>query len=170
MQKEDVNPTRNEQIIITTDKILEPRVPETFRWKDRDGSSFITHINDALEKIVYWRRNLFLLPTGNAGKEFIKEMTRPIDSWTNDTTLKPIALKALHIIPALILQKPSKSSKAKDPLESTWTKNGLMGRRRHQWVIRWRDRYSKQVSKPSNTTMNIGKLSSKFKQLMQKGK
>ena len=42
----NINPTMNEKIITTTDTILEPQIPETFRWKDRDGSSFTTHLND----------------------------------------------------------------------------------------------------------------------------
>ena len=34
--------------------------------------------------------------------------------WINDTPLRKIALKAVHVMPALLLQKPSKSSKSKD--------------------------------------------------------
>ena len=33
-------------------------------------------MEDAYEKIVYWRRNLFLLPAGNVSKNYIDELTR----------------------------------------------------------------------------------------------
>ena len=62
---------------------------------------------------MYWKKNLFLLPTGAIGKAYIQEVTRLILAWVNDTQLKKIALKAVHVMPALLLQKPSKKSKTK---------------------------------------------------------
>ena len=41
-------------------------------------------------------------------KTYIQEVTRLIFAWINDTQLKEIALKAVHVMPALLLQKPSK--------------------------------------------------------------
>ena len=52
------------------------------------------------------------------GEKFIKEMTWMIISWVYDTPVKNIALKALHVIHALLLQNPSKNSKSKDHLKS----------------------------------------------------
>ena len=57
-----------------------------------------------------------MLPTGAAGKKFINEATKMINFWTDNSPLKLIAFKALHMIPALLLQKPSKRSKSKDHL------------------------------------------------------
>ena len=57
-----------------------------------------------------------MVPTGTSGKKFINETTRLFDQWTNDTPLKSIALKAIHIMPALLLQKSSRNSKARDHL------------------------------------------------------
>ena len=37
-----------------------------------------------------------------------------MNEWTNDAPLNPIALKALMVMPSLLLQKVSKSSKSKD--------------------------------------------------------
>ena len=48
------------------------------RWGKTDLLSFGESIDHAYEKIVHWRNNLFLLPSGKAGKEFIDEMTRLI--------------------------------------------------------------------------------------------
>ena len=53
----------------------------------------------------------FLLLTGEAGKGFIEEMIRLANSWTYKSNLETIALKALMIIPGLLLQKTSLNSK-----------------------------------------------------------
>ena len=58
-------------------------------------------------------RNLFLLPTRHAGNKLINECTKLINAWTINSPLHNIALKALTIIPSLLLQKPNKKSKAK---------------------------------------------------------
>ena len=69
-------------------------------------------------QFVYWRKNLFLLPTGETGESFINEITRIINAWVYDTSIKGIPLKALHAMPAFLLQKPSKNSKSNDHLKS----------------------------------------------------
>ncbi len=71
-------------------------------------------LNVVYEKIVFWRQNLFRLPSGNAGKRFIREVTRLVNSWVEDSSIKTISLKAIMIMPALLLQKPSRKSKSKE--------------------------------------------------------
>ena len=51
-----------------------------------------------------------------AGKKFITRIARLLNLWTNDTLLKISILKAIHIMLALLLQKPSKKSKARQHL------------------------------------------------------
>ena len=63
---------------------------------------------------MFWRRNLFMHPNGAAGKKFIREVTRLLNSWYENSALARISMKAVHIMPALLLQKPSSSSKSKD--------------------------------------------------------
>ena len=75
-------------------------------------------ISECYDKIVYWRRNLFMLPNGGAGKNYIRKMTRLLNSWNEESPLKDIATKAIHIMVALLLQKPSKTSKSKDYLKA----------------------------------------------------
>ena len=48
-----------------------------------------------------------MLPTENAGKK-----------WTQDTPLRSVGLKETHTMPALLLQKPSKTSKNRDHLDA----------------------------------------------------
>ena len=71
------------------------------------GSVYQKDLEEAYEQIVYWRENDFMVPTGASRKTFIDEITRLFDHWTNDTLLKSIALKAIYVMPALLLQKPN---------------------------------------------------------------
>ena len=83
---------------------------------EKPGKNFVNELNNAYDKIVYWRKNLFLLPTGATGQSFINEMTLMNNAWVYNTPNKDIALKTLHVMPALLLLKPSKNSKSKDHL------------------------------------------------------
>ena len=40
----------------------------------------VNRIYSAYNDIVYWKKELFLLPTGAAGKGFIEEMIRLVNS------------------------------------------------------------------------------------------
>ena len=70
-------------------------------------------INTMYKAIVFWRRNLFTLPSGAAGKIFIKESTRLINAWSMKPSIRPVALKLMNLMPALLLQKTSPKSKSK---------------------------------------------------------
>ena len=87
---------------------------DLLHWNN--GYISIKDVNHAYEKIIHWRKNLFMVPTGAAGKTFINGTTKMINFWTDNLPLKLIAFKPLHIMPALLLQKPSKTSKSKDHL------------------------------------------------------
>ena len=147
-----------------------PRKPvnEPFYWNEKPGTTFINELNNAYEKIVYWRKNLFLLPIGAAGKRFINKMTRMINAWVYDTPIKNIALKALHVMPALLLQKPSKNSKSKDHLKSLerrfeiWKEGKLNELYEEGKAIQ--DRL-----KLDGSPNDVAKILKKFKFQMQKG-
>ena len=80
-----------------------------------ENKTFIeSKIDSAYNQIVYWKKVLFLLPTGAAGKGFIEEMIRLVNSWTHKSNLETIALKALMIMSGLLLQKTSLNSKSKE--------------------------------------------------------
>ena len=68
--------------------------------------------------VVHWRKSLFLLPSGPTGKRFIEEMTRLINSWTFRSEQDTVAVKALMVLPTLLLQKASFTSKSKDNVET----------------------------------------------------
>ena len=71
-----------------------------------NGEDFIQAVTAAYEEIIHWRRNLFLTPSGKAGKLFVSEMARLFRAYGEGSALESIALKAAMIMPALLLQKP----------------------------------------------------------------
>ena len=75
------------------------------------------------EEIVFWKKNLFKLPSGAAGKQFIVEMTRLITIWVEDQPLCDVVLKLLMVMPAILLQKPTRKSTAKQ--HTQYLKNRL---------------------------------------------
>ena len=80
-------------------------VPERIHQKD---------LEETYNQVVYWRKNIFMVPTGAARKKVIDGISRLLNLWTNGTPLKNIALTAIHVMLAPLLQKPSKNSKAKE--------------------------------------------------------
>ena len=84
------------------------------KWKDSTQTlaDIKGQAEEALEKMKYWRRNLWKLPGGRIGKMLIKEMTFLLNSWTNKTHMEKIALNLNMIFLPLMLQKSSNNVKA----------------------------------------------------------
>lgn len=100
---------------------------QTKIWGDHTKDDIYHKIDTIYEKIVFWRRNLFKLPSGASGKKFISETTKWVEFWNQDATeYKDIALKVLMVMPALLLQKPSFKSTAKQHSQ-------CLSRRLTQW-------------------------------------
>ena len=64
------------------------------------------------------KKNLFLVPSGRAGKRYIEETTRLMNEWLHDSTMKDIAFKAIMIMPGLLPQKPSQKLKSREHLKA----------------------------------------------------
>ena len=79
-----------------------------------NGVDFTQAVSAAYEEVIHWQRNLFLTPSGHAGKQFASKLARLFHAYGEGSSLEPITLKAAMIMPALILQKPHASSKARD--------------------------------------------------------
>ncbi len=58
-----------------------------------------------------------MLPSGRVRKEYVEECSRQKNKWIDDGSLHLISIKALMVLPSLLLQKPSKTSKIKDHVE-----------------------------------------------------
>ena len=87
------------------------------KWGGRNLREVSEKFQDAYERIVFWKKNLFMLATGAAAKKYITEATKLMNRWMNNSPCKDIAFTAIHVMPSL-LQKPGKTSKAKDHLKA----------------------------------------------------
>ena len=66
------------------------------------GDVFETQINKANNEIIKWRKNIFMLPSGKAGKAFIRELYYWLDQFNRDTKLKPVFITTFMVLPSLL--------------------------------------------------------------------
>ena len=139
-----------------------------YTWGNYDNKTFEQNLNMAYEQIVYWRKNIFMVPTGKIGKQYINESTRLLNAWTEESSLKDVVFKAIMVMPSLLLQKPSKTSKAKDHVAA-------LDRRMLLWKCGdipdlLKEARTIQGKLPSLTKpKTIGEISRCFSEHMQKG-
>lgn len=82
-------------------------------WGKYEGETEIRNkITSIYIKILNLRKNIFPLPRGKCGNEFIKEISRLINLFVRKTEWERLALCLVHIFIPIMLQKPS----AKRPL------------------------------------------------------
>ena len=79
-----------------------------FMFGQKTGIEFSKEVTDAYNKIVCYRQNLFKVPSGQAGKNFLREFTLLMSAWNSKSALADIAWTCIMTMPALLLQKPSK--------------------------------------------------------------
>ena len=91
--------------------------PSMINWGKRsDGNAFVTStsvITDSYIQITTWRKNVFLVPYGEVGRDFIDQVTLHINDWNSGSDNRHISLKAAFVLLAVGFQKPSPKSKAK---------------------------------------------------------
>ena len=92
-----------------------------YKWGRYDSYQFEENLSLVYEKIVHWKKNLFLLPSRRAEKQFIEETTKLMNEWLHDSTLKDITFKAAMIMPSLLLQKPFQKKKNERTFKSIGT-------------------------------------------------
>ena len=83
-------------------------------WGNSTYENFRKEINFIYEEIVQFVRNILNIPSGKAAKNFVTELTFWLRQFNSNADLNYIALKAFMVLPALILQKPSSTSKSKE--------------------------------------------------------
>ena len=83
-------------------------------WGNISHASFCNIVNGVYDEIVYYRRNISNVPSSRAGKSFIEELTFWIKQFNADSDLNSVALKAFMVLPTLILQKASATSKSEE--------------------------------------------------------
>ena len=102
-----------------------------------------------------------MVPTSKTGKEFINKITRLLNAWVDDSSLKDIAFKAIMVLPSLLLQKPSKKSETKDHCEVLQRRLTL----RHDGNVLEVLKEGATIQgtfKSVNTQKTIGEISKKF--------
>ena len=77
-----------------------------FKWGCHDGEEFAHILQCSYAEIVHWRRNLFMVPSGSVGKDFIRELTSLFTAYAQGSAMESIALTAAMVICVLLLQKP----------------------------------------------------------------
>jgi len=75
---------------------------------------FCDHISVAYDQVVHWRNNLFMVPFGKAGTDFVTELSKLFQNYGTAPAMECIALKAAMVIPSLLLQRPHQNSKSHD--------------------------------------------------------
>ena len=85
-------------------------------WGDVPGITFSACVSSfcAYDKDIHWRRNLFSVPVGRAGTQFVHELARLFQSFANGLALEGVALKAAMLLPILPLQKPHFKSRPRE--------------------------------------------------------
>ena len=133
--------------------------------------SSVEHLTCCYAEVVHWKRNLFKIPAGKAGNSFVKEITRLLRAYTEASVLESVALKAVMVMPHLLLQKSHHTSKAKDHVAQlerrleTWA-NGDLDQLLHEGRT-----IQKQLSSgPNKTPSHDAKVAHRFSKLMMEGK
>ena len=91
-----------------------PAPSMTSSWGGLSGEEFTLAIDEAYAQVVHWRPNLFKVPSGASGKQFVAELTRFFNAFALESDMEGIALKAAMTLPSLMLQKPHAKSKTRD--------------------------------------------------------
>ena len=138
------------------------------KWHGLHGNELFNTINETYDEVIKWRRNLFKVPTGKAGQEFVTELTNCLKHFSAGTSLQPIALKMAMITFPLLLQKPSRKSKAKDHTNYLtkrleWWKAGNISAIIHEG----REIQKRLIAAKRNSAENTDKI---FTRLMLHGK
>ena len=85
------------------------------KWGEHSGEEMIREmVLSAYADIIGWKKNIFRLPRGKCGGDFIVELTNLINHFVNKTPWQRLSLLLVHVFVPLMLQKPSSKSKPRD--------------------------------------------------------
>ena len=86
----------------------------TTTWQDISGEEFSKAIDEAYSQTVHWIPNLFMVPSGSSGKQFIGELAKLYDAFASESSYERFAIKSAMTMPMLLFQKPHSKSKTHD--------------------------------------------------------
>ena len=135
-------------------------------WGNIPYRELAAKLDSIYEDMVLYKKNLFKIPSGKAGKEFVAELPFWLRQFNRSTKLNGVALKAVFVIPTLLLQKPSAKSKAKQHLLSLERRLKLWRSGNLDELIREvrhiQSGFDTTTSRSKNQTNNLSKKFSKF--------
>ena len=123
------------------------------------GLDFAENISKIYDSIITWKKNLFQVPSGQCGKDYIKLMSKWLQFYNEGTTFEGIALKVVMTLPNLMLQKPSATSKAKDHTKSLQQRLQMWNEGR--FLDLWKDGQilqKKLIAKPQKSPADITRI------------
>ena len=85
-----------------------------FQWGASDAFAVTLAFDCAYAEIIHWLCNIFQLPSGKVGRDFIRELSHLFTAYAEHKPIEWILMKAAMTMPVLLLQKPNNKSKAKD--------------------------------------------------------
>ena len=86
----------------------------SFLWGPVSAPLFSAVLSNAYSEVVHWRGNLFSVPHGNKGNQFVTELARLYRAYAEASALEAVALKATTVMCVLLLQRPHPRSQTKD--------------------------------------------------------
>ena len=75
------------------------------KYNNLEGRAFYEYIDKFYEESVKFKKNQFLVPTGQSGKDYVTLLTKWITNYNSDGTFHGIAMKVAMTLPNLLLQK-----------------------------------------------------------------
>ena len=75
--------------------------PASFKWGSSSGPEFCDTVSYVYDEIVYWKQNLFQVPSGTSGKAFVVELSYLNQECTDCLSLESIALKVCSVPTAI---------------------------------------------------------------------
>ena len=82
--------------------------PCRFNLGSLTGEVTVATIADSYNQAVHYRPNAFMVPSGNTGREFIKQLTKYLECFGHSRPYESHALKIAMVYQMLLLQKPYK--------------------------------------------------------------
>jgi len=86
-------------------------MPASFQWGELSSSEFPDAVSSAYDELVHWKCNLFPVPFGSSEKSLVPELSHFHQAYAEHSSLEAVAFKACSVVVALVLQKPSTTSK-----------------------------------------------------------
>ena len=163
------NVTKQTNTVLTSSEISDNPILNQEVNEVEQPETFFVKIERLYEELVYWKRNLFEIPTGNAGKEFINELTSYVNQWCSNAPDRAVAIKIVMILPQLMLPRTSlkaKSSENKHNLErrlELWKNNEI------DELIYECKTIQQRISQKKSSVGNNESISKRFANYMLKG-